>query len=204
MTTHKIPFLFLLGITLLFARCNSISLELTQEDLDQYMLAYEKFADNKELLDTTLEESGAIILHLCQPCQPILDSIAIEAGYSNFESFVLMDLRVIYTMRYVAYLQISEYIGKTVQDVPDDNICEGMNQEDLNEEERADLEKFCRHLSTFVKCIGKLSQVLGKVTDYLFQVHDIEIVQANYDDLYSALTNPDLPNDMGASSGYDD
>jgi len=42
------------------------------------------------------------------------------------------------------------------------------------------------------------------VTNYLLNVADFEIVQLNYDNLFSGMTDPDLPDGFGYSVGYDD
>jgi hypothetical protein len=135
-----------------------------------------------------------------------LDSVTREAGYANFESFMLMDLRIMYTMQYVAYLEVSQIIGEASKDIPQEEICDEIDKnETLSPEERADSEKYCQHFTLFLKGISKLSSALGKVSSYLLNVADFGIIQANYDILISAMTNPDLAGDFGYSvGGYDD
>ncbi len=206
MITNKIVLLVVLFSSLfLFNRCGSITKKLSQETLDQHLLAYEKLAEESETIDAILEESNSISIYLCQACQPILDSVTREAGYANFESFLLMDLRIMYTMQYVAYLEVSKIIGEAGSDIPQEDICVGIDtDEDLSPEDRVKAAKFCQHLKIFLKCISKLSSVLGGVTNYLLNVADFEIVQLNYDNLFSGMTDPDLPDGFGYSVGYDD
>jgi hypothetical protein len=192
--------------TLIFSHCGSITKELSQETIDQHLLAYEKLAAESKNLDAVLKESEAISIYLCRPCQPILDSITKEAGYANFESFMIMDLRIMYTMQYVAYLEVSQIIGEASKDIPQEEICDEIDtNKTLSPEERADAEKYCQHFTLFLKGISKLSSTLGNVSSYLLNVADFGIIQANYDNLISAMTNPDLAGDFGYSAGgYDD
>lgn len=205
MIINRFVITIVLFSVLLFSHCGSITKKLSQESLDQHLLVYEKLAAEKQELDLIVEESDALSIYLCKPCQPILDSVSREAGYANFESFLLMDLRIMYTMQYVAYLEISQIIGESSEDIPQEELCDGIDtDETLSAEEKVDLVKFCQHVKLFLKCIGKLSSVLGNVSSYLLNVADFEIVQLNYDNLFSGMSSPDLPEGFGYSVGYDD
>jgi hypothetical protein len=135
-----------------------------------------------------------------------LDSVTREAGYANFESFMLMDLRIMYTMQYVAYLEVSKLIGDASKDIPQEEICDEIDKnETFSPEERADAEKYCQHFTIFLKCIGKLTSSLGHASSYLLNIADFDIVQLNYAILFSGMTNPDLVDGFGYSAGgYDD
>lgn len=198
--------IMLVVFSIIFSHCGSITKKLSQEAIDQHLLAYEKIAAESKQLDLVLKESEAISIYFCKPCQPILDSITREAGYANFESFLLMDLRIMYTMQYVAYLEIATMTGKSAKDIPQEDICDGIdNDESLSAEDKVKTAKFCQHLTIFLKCISKLTSVLGNVSSYLLNVADFEIVQLNYDLLFSGMTNPDLVDGFGYSAGgYDD
>ena len=187
--------------------CSSVLKKLAQEDIDKHITAYEKMADSRERLELELKKSNSISIYTCKECQPILDSIAIEAGYSNFESFLIMDLRIMYTMRYVAYLKITEIVGEVAKDIPEDNLCSRADKnENLDKEEKARVEKYCQQMAVFQKYISKLSITLKGLAAYVLKLDDIEIVNRNYDDLHSVMTNPDLIDDLNRSGdgGWDD
>jgi hypothetical protein len=206
MIINKVVVTVLLLSVLLFSHCGSITKKLSQETIDQHLLAYEKIAAESKQLDLILKESEAISIYLCKPCQPILDSVTREAGYTNFESFLLMDLRLMYTMQYVAYLEVSQIIGASSKDIPQEELCDGIETDEmLSAEDKIKVAKFCQHLTVFLKCISTLGNVLGNVSSYLLNVADFEIVQVNYDHLFSGMSSPDLPDGFGYSAGgYDD
>jgi len=141
-------------------------------------------------------------------CQPILDSVARAAGYANFESFLIMDIRIMYTMQYAAYLRVCEIIGESAKGVPQENLCEWAEKdESISEEDKISIKKYCSQMELFLKCVAKLSGALEWFSIYLLTIDDFEIVELNYDNISGAMMNPNLIGEFyrtPGGSGWDD
>ena len=123
-----------------FCSCTEFDPALTEEDISRYVTAIENLAKVSLQIDEEMRNSDAQIVFFCEPCRDLMRRAVQDAGYKSFKSFLLMDLRITYTMRYLLYLRISEMAGEAALDAPVEKICnDPLLRKSLNHEQESKL-----------------------------------------------------------------
>jgi hypothetical protein len=191
---------------MLLGACSYLPGALTDKHIDQYVLAYEKLAQVSPQIESERKKSGALSIFICDACRALMTKAVTEAGYSGLDAFLLMDLRISYTMNYVIYLRLAELVGGVASDVPIEAICtEEQFKEKIEKDKESEYTKYCRRAHGFVGYIERVGGMLKMVATTLMSKGDLEIVGKNYEKIYAAVTNQELIDELNHSGGgWDD
>ena len=156
-------------------------------------MAIENLAKVSPQIDEEMRNNDAQIVFFCEPCRDLMSQAVRDAGYKSFKSFLLMDLRIAYTMRYLLYLRISEMLGEAAQDAPVEKICEDpLLRESLNSKQEAKLNEYCAEAAKLSRVIERIGGFLKNLSVKLMSEGDIDIVHKSFDKIQSALNDERL------------
>ncbi|SFM13475.1 hypothetical protein [Marinobacter zhejiangensis] len=192
--------LFLLLFVFL-AACQYLPSALTKDDVDQYIEAYKKLAEISPELEVLRTKSGSISVFTCSACKARMETSVVSAGYRSLESFMVMDLRMSYTMRYVLYLELTQLVSEAGEDIPIENVCSVQNRNNLSEADRQTFDDYCGKAVLYTGYIERVSRFVSDVVEYIVSKADFEIVAESFDEIHSAITDPRLISDLSRSGG---
>ena len=199
---RKLSVLIILCITL--TACDYLPRSLTDKDITQYVHAYENLAAISPKLEEARKQSNAISIFTCKTCLDLMTEAVRDAGYESFESFLLMDLRISYTMRYVVYLRISKLIGDTSQDLPVEEACSKEHIDSIQDpEQRNKVEQYCRQAIVLSRHIERIGQLLSNLVEKLISKGDLSMVEKHFDALSKAITDQRLVSEFNRNSSGD-
>ncbi len=185
--------------------CSYLPWQLKQKDIDQYILAYNKLAEVSAQVEAEKQKSGAFSIFACEKCREIMGQAIKDAGYSDFKAFIIMDLRISYTMRYLIYLKITELVGEVSQDLPVEKTCSDPSlREHLTEEDKKTVDKYCGQAIAYTRYIEKIGGFFKNIAQTLMSKGDFDIIEKNFDKIFSAISNENLPRELIRSGGGDD
>lgn len=190
-------------VFVLLMSCGYIPSSLTEEDVDQYIEAYQNLAEVSPNLATLQAKTGSISIFTCSACKEVMENAVVDAGYSSLESFMIMDLRMSYTMRYVLYLELTQLVSEAGEDIPIENLCAQGNQSSLSTEDKKTFDEYCEKAVLYTTYIEKMSKFVNNLVEYLISKADFDVVASNFDELHDAITNPSLISELNRSGGGD-
>lgn len=186
--------------------CNYLVDSLSDEDISQYISAYDNLAIVSNQLEVEREKSNAISVLVCSKCLELMDKAVQDAGYAGLSSFFLMDLRISHTMRYVIYLEISQLVGqvgeKIGQDGVAEKVCSGIAEISASHgDEEQQMKDHCRLASALSTYIEKLSTHIKGISEKLIVSGDLDIVQRRFEEINKAFTDSRLIDDLNHAGG---
>lgn len=177
---------------------------LSEQDIQQYIQAYENFAEISPKLEEERKRSNSISIFTCKECRSLLLQAVQDAGYSDLKSFLAMDLRIHYTMRAVAYLKIAELLGGLADEISAEEVrAKPELMEGLDETERDEVTGLYDKVAALDRHIKKIGSLFKAMAERILQKGDLELVSKHFDAIHSALTNADLPSELNHSGGGD-
>lgn len=202
---------FLIVFCAFLVSCGYLIPSLSDADIQQYIRAYGYLAKISPALDKERANSKSLSIFTCKKCLSMLDDAVKKAGYSGFKSFLIMDVRIHYAMRSVAYLKISQLLGSSATGTPDDasieSACKNQSQQNSPDDaKKQEIEKLCKTASAVSHYIKKIASLVEGAADKLMQQGDIERVQIRFDDIVNAVTNEKLIDELSRTrnSKFDD
>ena len=200
----------IIGIILILVNiivsCGYLPDSLTQKDIDQYLNAYEKLTNVSTEIENAKTRSNSVSIFTCSECREIMRKAVMEAGYSGLKEFMLVDLRMSYTMRYVAYLKITEIVGDLSEDIPVEDLCNNPQlRKNIDKAQREKVDKHCRQVVVFTSYIENIGSYFKYFAKEMMSKGDIELVAKNFERIHSTLTNKNLIKELNRSNGdWDD
>lgn len=198
-------------VPLFLASCGFLIDALSDEDISQYIDAYDRLAKISPQLKEAQEKSGSPVLLACSRCRELMDEAVKEAGYSGLNAFLLMDLRISYTMRHVAYLKLTQVVSGLSEEVSRDGVPEKACSDIANlsqmPESKEKARDYCRLVAALSNYIEMLSGYINGLSETLMQVGDIEMVNGRFDEIFAATTDERLfaeLNHLSSSGEWDD
>lgn len=175
---------------------------LTEADVKRYIQAYKNFAKMSPQLEAERKKSGSFIIFTCDECRGLLNQAAQDAGYPSFTSFLIMDARIHYTMRGVAYLRLADVTGKSVEALSAEVVRQNLKKNnELAPAEKVQANKLLAVVASLDFHISQLSSFATSMSKQLLQQGDLDLVAKHFDEIVSALTNPDLPVGLRHTTG---
>lgn len=201
MKKRNFVFLFVVMIV----SCNYLIDSLTEEDIAQYVKAYDNLAKVSPLIDKELINSQSESIFTCKECRNLMSKAVTDAGYSSFKWFIVMDLRIHYTMRYVLYLQIAEFIGDEAKDIPLESLCTNQKiRSMLDQEQKKKIDENCIHVAALSQHISIVASLINNVAKQLLIKGDLKILGENFDKIQAVISNEKLSEELRSGSGWDD
>lgn len=202
---------FLIVFCAFLVSCGYLIPSLSDADIQQYIRAYGYLAEVSPALVKERANSKSLSIFTCKKCRTMLDDAVKKAGYSGFKSFVIMDIRIHYAIRSVAYLRISQLLGASATGTPDDasieSACKNQSQQKSPDDaKKQEIEKLCKTASAVSNYVKKIASLVEGAADKLLQQGDIERVEMRFDDIVNAITNEKLIDELnhGRTSKFDD
>ena len=191
---------------LLLTACGYFSDSLTENDIIQYVTAYENLAAISPELEQKKKQSNSQNIFTCEKCRELMTQAVKNAGYSSFQSFLVMEVRLSYTMKYVAYVRISRLVGDLSKDVAAEDLCAEIESGlTPNSAQRDKFNEYCTTASAYAGYIERIGGLVNSAVTRLMQQADIELVDQHFDKIHAALTNDSLAADLNHSAGdWDD
>jgi len=178
---------------------------LTEADIRRYIQAYKNFAKISAQLEEERKKCESILIFTCPECRVLLNKAAQDAGYPSFESFLIMDVRIHYTMRSVAYLRIADLAGKTLEELSVDALRDDIRQnQELAQEKKVQVSKLSLDVASLDTHVSRIASFATSVSKQLLQQADLDLVAKHFDEILKALTNPDLPVGLRHTTGGGD
>lgn len=202
---------FLIVFCAFLVSCSYLIPPLSDADIDQYIRAYGYLAEISPALEKERANTKSLSIFICIKCLTILDDAVKKAGYSGFKSFLIMDIRIHYAMQSVLFLKISQLLGDTVTGTPDgpsiESACKSQSQQNsLDDSKKQDIEKLCKTASAVSRHVKKIASLVEGAADKLLQQGDVERVDKRFDDIFNAITNEKLIDELNhaRTSKFDD
>jgi len=185
-------------------RVQNVVKPLAEEDIEQYIQAYRNFSRISAQLEAERKKSGAVMIFTSKECRALLGKAVRGAGYADFKSFLLMDYRMHYTLRGVAYLRIANIVGATAEGITADVAREKLKgKKDLAQEERDRARELLDTVTALDRHIAALASFVKQASEKLLRQADLEIVDKHFDRILGALTDPQLPPGLRHSTDVD-
>lgn len=182
---------------------------LTEEDIKQYTKAYDNIAKASPQIEQEQKADSALLVFTCKPCMKTLEKAVQDAGYKNFTSFLIIDIRVHLAMRHYAYLQISQMVREGLIESAPEDFCAKITEKELeqyNDEERKEVLRNCKRINTISKYLKVVSKYVGKIAETLSHEGDIEVIGKMHDAIVGAWTDSRLIDEFEhvQGGGFDD
>jgi hypothetical protein len=200
MNNHK---MFGIALLLLLSSCGFLVPSLTETDIQQYIKAYDNFAAISPQLQSERKKSNSISILTCGKCLGLLDSATQKAGYSGFKSFLVTDIRIHYSMRYVIYLKIAQLLGSAASEVPDEqHYCTNPDNTEISDKKKKEeADRLCRQISSLSGFIKKFGHFVDAAAEKMIFKGDLVIVEKHFDGIHAAHTNNKLIDELNHSNG---
>lgn len=195
--------LLLICLPLFLAACSVLTSSLTEEDVKQYIKAYNNIADASSELAKLKAENNAISLLTCGPCLARIEKAVQDAGYKDMKTFIAMDVRIHVTARAWYYTRIAELAGSVGQGVAAEDFC-AIKENIAQSKDPQEMARHCARLQSYASFLDKAGAMAVKLAEKLLKDGDLEVFGKHFEAIADAVSNKNLPVEYRHTSGGGD
>lgn len=197
--------LALLLMLSLVSACGFFSKTLTDQEVEQYIKAYQNIAEASPKLSKQKESSHSTTLLTCLPCHDTLRDAVVKAGYADVKSFLIADARMHLALNYYYHLELARLAGDTTHAVKAQDFCQLTDSVNASQDPKQ-AKLICQKITTTTSYLKKIGDVIYKIAESLLQEGDAAVVAKHAEAIQQALSNEHLVDDFRHVSqhGLDD